>query len=129
MAGLSRPDAGQLSMPGELAEILATDSGLGRYELTHGGSRARNLPSAFLTMKVPDEVWMDNPVATTAKWVYLKQFDSKPHPYTVALIGERPLENGIVVPFSSFQCNARVLRKWRQGLCIHPKQIQPSEDG
>ena len=85
------------------------------------GSRARNLSSAFLTMKLPDEVWADNPVATTAKWVYLKQFESKPYPYTVALIVERPLENGIIVPFSSFPVQCSGAAKMEAGFVYTPK--------
>jgi hypothetical protein len=129
LAAISRPPEGQLSMPREQAEILATVSGFGRYELAHGGSRARNLGSTVLCLKTPDEVWVDNPVAVTAKWVYLKQFDSKPYPYAVVLVGERPAENGIIVPFSGFECDKRSLRKWRQGNRIYSRQEQPPEGG
>jgi len=129
LAGISRPPERQLSMPGERAEILTTVSGFGRYELAHGGSRARNLGSTFLCMKMPDEVWVDNPVSVTAKWVYLKQFESKPYPYAVVLVGERPAENGIKVPFSGFECNANSLRKWRQGIRVYSRQVQPPVGG
>ena len=129
LASVSRPPESVLSMPGERNEILSTVDSMGRYQLGHRGSRARNLPSAMETMKYPDEVWVDNPIVETAKWVYVKQFDSKPYPYTIAHIGERPCEGGIVVPFSSFPCKSKDLRKWRQGVCMHPKQIQPPEGG
>ncbi len=126
LASISRPGVSQLSMPGERAGILRTVQGYGEYVVHHEGSRARNLPSAFQTMSFPDEVWLGNPKVATAKWVYIKQFDSKSYAYTVALIGERPEENGIIVPFSSFPCRKRDLRKWRQGE-LQFKQERPPE--
>jgi hypothetical protein len=129
LAAVSRPPATVLSMPGERAEILATTEGFGRYEIAQGMSRARNLRSAFQTLCEPDEIWAENPIAETAKWVYVKQFESKPYPYTIALVGDRPNSGGIIVPFSSFPCRNKGLKKWRQGRRLHPKQIQPPEGG
>ena len=128
LASISRPGAGQLSMPQEQPGILRTVQGSGEYVVHHDGSRARNLPSAFATMSAPDEVWAANPIVTTAKWVYIKQFDSRPYAYTIALLGERPAEGGIIVPFSSFPCRKRDLRKWRQGDLMY-KQNRPPEGG
>jgi hypothetical protein len=124
-----RKGASRLFMATEKSEILATNVGFGQYLLDHGGSRARNLPSAKETMLDPDEVWEDNPKALNARWVYVKEFDSSPYPYTVTLLGERPEEGGIVVPVSSFPCKRTDARKWRQGNLIYQKQIQPSLDG
>ncbi len=121
LAAVRRHPEAVLSMPGEMEKILATTEGLGPYELAHNGSRARNLPSAFATMDCPDEVWEDHPKAATARWVYIKQFDSLPYPYTVALIGERPAEGGILVPFSSFPCSRSDIKRWRKGTRVHPK--------
>jgi hypothetical protein len=129
LAAVSRSSVSVLSMPRERTEILATTQGFGRYVIGHGMSRARNLSSAFQTLCEPDEVWAGNPIIETAKWVYIKQFESKPYPYTVALVGDRPDKGGIIVPFSSFPCRNKGLKKWRQGKCIHSKQIQPPSGG
>jgi hypothetical protein len=120
LAAVSRPPVPVLSMPGERAEIIATTEGFGRYEIAHSMSRARGLRSAFQTLCEPDEVWFGNPITATAKWVYLKQFESKPYAYTIGLVGDRPDEGGIIVPFSSFPCRNKDVKKWRQGQCIYP---------
>ena len=92
------------------------------------GVRARNLPSAKISILEPDEVWEDNPNAKSAKWVYIKQFDSKPYPYTISLLLPRIEQGGIIVPVSSFPCKG-ALHKWRQGTLIYPRQMQPPKGG
>jgi hypothetical protein len=129
MAAVVTAEQVRLFMPDEKDEIQATLKGFGKYILLHGGSRARNLPSARITMLEPDEVWEGNPKATTAKWVYIKQFDSKPYPYTVALLTERPEQGNIIVPVSSFPCRKTDLKRWRQGRQIYQRQIQPPRGG
>jgi phage-Barnase-EndoU-ColicinE5/D-RelE like nuclease2 len=108
------------TMPDHKAIITGLHEGFADYQLLHGGSRARNLPSTRITMEDPDEVWEDCPIAR-AKWVYVKEFDSKPYPFTVSLLTERPDENGIIVPVSSFPCNKRDVRRWRQGRLIYSR--------
>lgn len=120
-----RGDSERLSMARDKEEIRQTVDGFGRFTLDHGGSRARSLPSAKLTIEDPDEVWEGNPRATGAKWVYVKEFDSRPYPYTVALLTDRPGEGDIIVPVSSFPCRRTDARKWRQGRLVYQKQIQP----
>ncbi len=128
LAAITRPPLVTLSMRVEKDEIKTTTVGFGPYVVGYGGSRARYLTSAFCSMYEPDEVWAENPIVTNAKWVYIKQFDpTMRYPYTVALIGDRPEEGGILVPVSSFPCKRGDLRKWRQGVCIHPKQERPPE--
>lgn len=108
-------------MPDEKSEILSQVDGFGKYTLVHSGSRARDLPSAHATLLSPDEVWIDNPQADSAKWVYVKEFDSKPYPFTVALLTPRPDENGIIVPVSSFCCKKNRIKVWRQKTKIYPE--------
>jgi len=119
----------RLFMPDHKAIIQSTREGFGPYILGHGGSRARNLPSALETIRHPDEVWTGNPKATNSKWTYLKEFDSKPYPFTVTLLTERPLEGGIIVPVSCFQCSRSDVKRWRRAIRIYPKHIQPPEGG
>ena len=114
-----RGDFERLSMAKEKEEIRQTVEGFGRYTLDHGGSRARNLPSAKATIEDPDEVWEGNPRVTGAKWVYVKEFDSRPYPYTVALLTIRPEEGHVIVPVSSFPCKRTDARKWRQGRLVY----------
>lgn len=112
VAGIPR-----LFMKNEKPKILELVSGFGVYEV--GGHRARHLRSAYLTIFEPDEVWFENPKAK-AKWVYVKEFDSKPYQFSVALVSERPEENNIIVPMSSFPCKKTDIKKWRRGIRIHP---------
>ena len=129
LAAVRTASGARLYMPEEIEEIKACTKDYGKYILDHSGSRARNLPSAHATICEPDEVWSDDPKTTTAEWVYVRQFDSKPYPFTVALLVTRPEESGIIVPVSSFPCSKSDVRKWRQGKLVYQKQIQPPEGG
>ena len=120
MAGVEVEGIEQLSMPREKAIILGTQDGFAHYELREGGSRARHLRSARETLENPDEVWADNPHVQSAKWVYIKEFDSKPYPYSVALVGEWQANSTIIVPMSSFQVVKRGGLKWRKSTRIYP---------
>jgi phage-Barnase-EndoU-ColicinE5/D-RelE like nuclease2 len=124
-----RSSTERMFMVDEKEEILRTVEGHGKYTLDHNGSRAGNLPSAKLAIMDPDEVWEGNPRAAAAKWVYVKEFDSKPYAYTVALLTDRPAEGGIIVPVSSFPCRKGDVRKWRAGELVYQKQIQPPLGG
>lgn len=115
----------RLYMRDEKSVIAATTDGFGKYILDHSGSRARHLPSAQVAMLHPDEVWTDNPKAKSATWVYVKQFSSKPYPFTVAFLTLRPDEGGLIVPVSSFPCKRSDVKKWRQANCIYQRHVQP----
>jgi hypothetical protein len=114
--------AGQirLFMKDEKQTIIATTEGFGKYEVANGGSRAKHLSSARETLCTPDEVWENNP-QVTAKWVYVKEWDSKPYPFSIVLVTDRPEEGGIIVPVSSFPCKRNDAKKWRGGTLIYPK--------
>jgi hypothetical protein len=116
-------------MPDHKEMIQRTREGFDPYILGHGGSRAKNLPSAAACIKDPCEVWIDNPKSTNSKWVYIKEFDSLPYPFTITLLTERPEEEGIIVPVSSFPCKRKDLKKWRQSTLLYSRQIQPPEGG
>jgi hypothetical protein len=120
MAGIVVEGIEELTMPQERATILETTDGFAHYELRERGSRARHLPSARLTLEAPDEVWSDNPKVSSAKWVYIKEFDSKPYAFSVALVGVWEANSSIPVPFSSFPVQRKHIKKWRRGTKIYP---------
>jgi hypothetical protein len=120
MSGVIVEGVEELSIQKERATILATDAGFAHYELREGGSRARHLRSAREALESPDEVWTENPRVTSARWVYVKEYDSKPYPFSIALVGEWESNSIIIVPFSSFQCDKRNAQKWRQAKRIYP---------
>lgn len=120
MAGVVVEGVEELSMPNEQDTILKTTDGLAHYELREGGSRAKHLRSARETLENPDEVWAENPRVQSAKWVYIKEFDSKPYPFSIALVGEWKANSTIIVLFSSFQVEKRNAKKWRQSKIIYP---------
>jgi hypothetical protein len=120
MAGVVVEGIPELSMPKERDTILRTADGFAHYELREGGSRANHLRSARETLESPDEIWAENPRVTSAKWVYVKEYDSKPYPFSIALVGEWEANSTIIVPFSSFPCDRKNARKWRQSKRIYP---------
>jgi hypothetical protein len=120
MAGVLVEGVDELSMPRERDKILKTAEGFAHYELREGGSRARHLRSARETLESPDEIWAENPRVASAKWVYFKEYDSKPYAYSIALVGEWNANSTIIVPFSSFPCEKRNAPKWRQSKRIYP---------
>ena len=120
MAAVYASDSSRLFMHHEKEEIRSTVEGFGKYRLDHSGSRARNLLSAHATILCPDEIWGDCPVTTTGKWVYVKEFASRPYPFTIALLVDRPAEGNIIVPVSSFPCKSSDIKKWRRGTKLYP---------
>jgi hypothetical protein len=120
MAGVLVEGVEQLSMPKERATLTSTFDGLAHYELRDKGSRAKHLGSARQTLERPDEVWADNPYVQSAKWVYLKEYDSQPYGFSVALVGEWQSNSIIIVPFSSFPVERRNVKRWRNGRQIFP---------
>jgi hypothetical protein len=120
MAGIVVEGVEELRIQNERDTILATHEGFAHYELREGGSRARHLRSARETLERPDEVWAENPRVTSAKWVYIKEYDSKPYAFSVALVGEWEANSTIIVPFSSFPCEKKNVKKWRQSKKIYP---------
>jgi hypothetical protein len=120
MAGVVVDGVDELSMPKERDTILKTADGFAHYELREGGSRARHLRSARETLENPDEVWVENPRVVSAKWVYIREYDSKPYTFSVVLVGEWEANSTIIVPFSSFPCARKNVKKWRQSKRIYP---------
>jgi hypothetical protein len=120
MTGVIVAGMKELSMPDERETILKTTDGFAHYELREGGSRVRHLKSAREVLQNPDEIWTENPRVRSAKWVYIKEYDSKPHAFSVALVGEWQANSTIIVPFSSFPCEKRNIKKWRQSRRIYP---------
>ena len=128
LASIETREGGRLFMAHEKEVICSTVEGTGKYTIAHSVARAKALPSARITMEDPDEVWEDNPKASTAKRVYVKEFNSAPYPFTVAFLGIRA-ENNNIVPISSFPCRRNDSKKWRRGKLVYQKHEQPSEDG
>lgn len=120
LAGVRVSGTIELSMKTEKATILATNEGFGRYEIIENGSRAKHLRSAYETLVTPDEVWEDNPNVRTAKWIYIRKYDNKRYPFSIALAGDSHTRGTIIVPFSSFPIRIGDIKKWRQGTRIHP---------
>ncbi|MGB6544072.1 MAG: PBECR2 nuclease fold domain-containing protein [Candidatus Acidiferrales bacterium] len=120
MAGVFVEGVDELSMQDEKEIILNTHTGFAHYELREGGSRARHLRSARDTLESPDEIWAENPRVESAKWVYIKEYDSKPYSFSLAFVGEWKANSTILVPFSSFQFKKGNAKKWRQSKKIYP---------
>jgi len=95
-------------MRDEKKRILETTDGFGDFIVGQNGSRAKHLPSVYETLSAPDEVWEDNPKAK-ARWVYLKEYDSLPYPFSVVLVTERP-EESLIVPKTGFPVERRTSR-------------------
>jgi hypothetical protein len=110
-----------LKMSVEKSIILDSTSGFGDYK--HDAQRAIYLSSAIICLKRPDEVW-DDPTLRTARWVYIKEFDTKPYCFTILLAAER--DEGIV-PATSFPCKKRDVRKWRNGVRIYPQNTSATQ--
>lgn len=120
MAGVIVEGIPELSMPAERETLLKTTEGFAHYELREGGSRAAHLASARMTLEYPDEIWAENPKLESAKWVYLKEFDSKPYQFSVALVGVWESNSSIPVPFSSFAVDKGQIKKWRASKRLYP---------
>lgn len=103
-----------LLMANEKCIILATQQGFGSY--TYDRQRAAYLESAMACLVSPDEVWL-NPNLKTAKWVYIKHFETKPYSCTILLVAER--SEG-PVPNTSFPGKTRDAKKWGVGKKIYP---------
>jgi len=120
MAGVVVEGVPELTMPNERETVLNTKQGFAHYELREGGSRARHLASARITLEQPDEVWAENPKVESARWVYVKEFDSKPYQFSVALVGMWEANSSIPVPFSGFAVDKGQIKKWRASQRIYP---------
>lgn len=120
MAGVIVEGVPELTMPNERETILKTIEGFAHYDLRDHGSRARHLSSARVTLEAPDEVWTENPKVESARWVYIKEFDSKPYQFSVALVGVWEANSSIPVPFSSFAVEKGQIKKWRASRRIFP---------
>ena len=116
LAKVSIPGVGRLFMKVEKSEITSVTVGFGKYVVSH--TRANYLRSAFETFAEPDEVWELPETQGSARWAYVKEYDSRPYPFSVALVAER--EAGLIVPVSSFPCRNTDVKKWRRGLRVYP---------
>lgn len=105
-------------MRNEKEVILATLDGFSNYTIGHGGSRAKNLRSAYETLTAPDEVWENNP-KTHSRWVYVKEYATAPYHFSIAMVTYREGQS-IVVPVTSFPCKKGDVKKWRCGDKIYP---------
>lgn len=113
-----------LFMRDEKEKIRSLTDGFGLYEVDD--PRARHLRSAYATLSSPDEVWENSP-KVRVKWIYVKEFDSKPYQFSIALVTERPAEGNIIVPVSSFPCKKSDIKKWRSGTLIYPKNTEAAQ--
>jgi hypothetical protein len=111
----------RLFMFREEEAIVGNLTDFGRFNLKQNGSRATHLPSALLTYREPDAVIEDHHNAD-ARWVYLKEYDGAPYPFSVAFVTDRPHEGGILVPTSSWKCDRSSAKKWLRG---EGKKIYP----
>jgi len=119
MASITAGGEGRrLFMKDEKQLILATGEGFAHYVVGHGGSRAKHLQASRETLSSPDEIWEDNPKANS-RWVYIKEYDAVPYPFSVALVTERT-EESLIVPVTSFPCKKQDVKKWRNGKRIYP---------
>lgn len=118
MVGITVKGKDKLFMRDEKETILATAEGFAHYIVRHNGSRAKHLQASRETFSTPDEIWEDNPRANS-RWVYIKEYDAAPYPFSVALVTDRP-EQGIIVPVTSFPCKKGDVEKWRNGKRLYP---------
>lgn len=102
-----------LLMTNEKEAILAIDEGFGSYG--HERQRAVYLESAFRCLYSPDEVWEDLTLSS-ARWVYISEYDTTPYTHTVVLVGERSLDHVLITSFPAKRRNAQ---KWRRGKLIY----------
>lgn len=126
LAAIRTATESRLFMATEKTVIQETTDSFGKYLIDHGGARARNLPSAKDSMLDPDEVWEENPRAKSATWVYVKEFNSRPYPFTITFLTIRPEEGNIIVPVSSFPCKRSDSKKWRAAKCVYQKHARPA---
>jgi hypothetical protein len=103
-----------LLMANEKDIILATADGFASY--AYDRQRAIYLESAMTCLALPDEVWEDETLAS-AKWIYIKEFNTSPYSFTIALVGEREES---YVPVTSFPGKNRDAKRWRRGRQIYP---------
>jgi hypothetical protein len=113
---LDHPDKPRpLKMASEKSIILSTTSGFGEY--TYDKQRAIYLESAMACLACPDEVWEDATLHS-ARWVYLKFFDTTPYSCTIMMVGERKGEG--LVPVTSFPGKGGDAKRKRRGVRIYP---------
>ncbi len=118
LAKVSIPGVKRLFMRDEKTRIMGLNDGFGTYDVFH--KRAKYLRSAYETLAEPDEVWELPGPGGSARWAYVKEYDSKPYPFSVALVTER--DPGQNVPVSSFPCRRTDVKKWRRGLGYIPRK-------
>jgi hypothetical protein len=117
MVKMTGPEGQHLFMREEKEKILACTENFGAYKFEHNDHRAKYLLSALDTMEDPDQIFeCDN--LKTAKYSFVKEYKSKPYPFTVFLISTW---ESLLVPATSFQCRRNDSKKWRCGKLIYAR--------
>jgi hypothetical protein len=120
MVKMNSAEGGMCFMPEEKPNILACLEDFGRYQFTHNDHRAKYLASAQDTLLDPDEL-IECDCLKTAKYALIKEYDSKPYPFTVFLL----IEHGtILVPATSFPCKRNDIKKWRRGKLTYTRNTK-----
>lgn len=111
-----------LFMRDEKEKIQACTQGFGKYRFAHNDHRAKYLASALDTLLDPDEVWEGCEAMKSARFSVVKEYDSKPYPFTVFLVG--PKESILLTPMTSFPCRRCDSKKWRKGNLIYARNTE-----
>lgn len=107
-------------MPEEKGNILACAEDFGTYQFMHNDHRAKYMASAQGTLLDPDSVY-ECDCLKTAKYALIKEYDSKPYPFTVLLL----IQHGsILVPATSFPCKRNDSKKWMRGKLIYARDAE-----
>ncbi len=114
MVKLTVGGSGKLFMPEHKPIILAQTEGFGQY--SYDPVRAKNLPSALETFANPDFVYRPERLKTADR-VFIKEFDSLPYKYTVALLGKH---KGLRILFTAFPCRKKDVKRWACGVKLYP---------
>jgi hypothetical protein len=114
---MSGSNGEMLFMRDEKEKILACTEGFGPYTYAHNDHRAKYLASAFDTMLDPDYVYECEKLKT-ARYSFVKEYKSKPYPFTVFLVG---IDGKVLVPTTSFPCKRNDVKKWRCGSVVYSR--------
>lgn len=122
MVKMSGPQGESLFMLAEKEKIRACREGFSDYRFAHNDHRGKYLGSALDTLLDPDEMWEGCQALKSAKYSLVKEYDSKPYPFTVFLVGER--EGGLLTLITSFPCTRRDSKKWRKGTLAYSRNTE-----
>jgi hypothetical protein len=94
----------------ELPRVRSQIAGFGSYTVDR--ARAQYLPSAHATFMWPDGILeLRSPQPDRATHVFYREFDHAAAPFTAVLVKR---EDGRFVPVTSFPCDKRKMRNWRE---------------